>query len=485
MGGYLAYGSPHYRVTLTQGDKVYHPFVNLMDLNGAETDHLDFMGVLTNSFLTFSFEGEVKVTVTKLAGQITDAVVRPLSSGVEAKIVDSGNSIEFMLSEPNSKLSIELDDEWQSNSLLLFADPLETNVPAMFGEGVHYINVGEHHLNFADIQSNEVVYVAGGAWVFGETDGDHLLGTSTSSSLENIKVMGRGAFSGQSTTYVPKDSALISFCGQNVEIEGITVLSPPRLQVFQVNAPWYCDDAWAGTVGGAHVHNVKLMGWNFADGIIAGAKSHVHNVFTRLNDDNVKPMMSDTVFEDNVHWQGMNGWAIMISWCNYGEQSNITVRRSSVIHDDHTTLLNGEQRGYDFAVPTDDHGGRSNKPSQASIGSVQGGSGSLENVVIEDIVLENEVMRPFWFGIDKNQWASDGTGVFNGWKIKNIQIMQGAQNPSIVWGAEDENQVQNIQFEGLTLWGEAVSTFNDAAIEVHGHMQNVGWDIEKRHVEFV
>jgi len=481
MGGYLAYGSPHYRVTLTQGDKVYHPFVNLMDLNGAETDHLDFMGVLTNSFLTFSFEGEVKVTVTKLAGQITDAVVRPLSSGVEAKIVDSGNSIEFMLSEPNSKLSIELDDEWQSNSLLLFADPLETNVPAMFGEGVHYINVGEHHLNFADIQSNEVVYVAGGAWVFGETDGEHLLGTSRSSSLENIKVMGRGAFSGQSTTYVPKDSALISFCGQNVEIEGITVLSPPRLQVFQVNAPWYCDDAWAGTVGGAHVHNVKLMGWNFADGIIAGAKSHVHNVFTRLNDDNVKPMMSDTVFEDNVHWQGSNGWAIQVAWCNYGDQSNITVRRSTVIHDDHQ-----DDWGVKLEEDTEETvGAYSNVGSQASIGAVQGGPGSIENVLIEDIVLENQVMRPFFFGIMKNAWASEGTGALSGWKIKNIQIMQGSFEPSIVWGAEDENQVQDIQFEGLTLWGGAVSTFNDANLEVHGHMQNVGWDNEKRHLAFV
>jgi len=458
---FLPWASPHYQVTLSQGDKVYNPYVNLM--GAADRDPEEKQG-LTNSFVTFSFEGSVTVKVTRLNGEhIKNAVVRPLSSGVEPTIIDDF-TVEFKLSDQNLKLSIELDDDWQTNSLFIFGDQLETNVPAMFGKGVRYINVGEHYENHADIASNEVVYVAGGAWLYATTEGVAILGTSTSSNdLKNIKVMGRGVLDGKMTEDYGDGGALISFCGQDVEIEGITVVSPPQQQVFQVNAPWWCDDGWQGNVGGAHVHNVKLMGWNYADGIIAGAKSHVHNIFTRLNDDNVKPMMGDTVFENNVHWQGSNGWAIMIAWCNYYPQSNITVRRSTVIHDDH-----GDWQGDDAVEACDPCTG-----SQASIGAVQGGSGSLENVLIEDIVIETKVLRPFWFGIEKNYWANEGTGVLNNWKIKNIKVMQGSVENAVVWGAEDEDQVQSIHFEGLSINGNLVSTFQDAGLELHGHMQDV------------
>lgn len=475
---YYDYGSPYYQVTLTQGDAVYTPFVAFMDTSDRDPEEVRNQ-FFTNSFLTFSFEGEVTITVTRTDGEkIRSAVVRPLSVGALPEIIDD-NSIQFKLSnheQHSFKLSVELDDQSDTrkpaNSLLIFADPLETDVPAMFGDRVLYINVGEQQLNYPNITSNTMVYVAGGAWVFAATDGVAILGTSTSSSLENIKVSGRGVISGKLTDTINDNSALVSFCGQNIEIEGITVCEPPAVQVFQLNAPWYCDDGWQGNVGGAHVHNVKLMGWNFADGIIAGAKSHVHHVFTRLNDDNVKPMMSDSVYENNVHWQGGNGWAIMLAWCGYGAQSNITVRHSTVIHDDHQ---------YDYAVDGCDPCVN----SQATIGAVQGGSGSMDNILIEDIVMESKVMRPIWFGIQKNAWANEGTGVISNWKIKNVQIMEGFTLNPVVWGADDENQVQNISFQDLTLGGQEVSTFEDAQLELHGHMQSVQFDGMKYRVEVV
>lgn len=183
-------------------------------------------------------------------------------------------------------------------------------------------------------------------------------------------------------------------------------------------------------------------------------------------------MMGDSVYEDNVHWQGGNGWAIMLAWCGYGAQSNITVRRSTVIHDDHQ---------YDYAVDGCDPCVN----SQATIGAVQGGSGSMNDILIEDIVLESQVLRPFWFGIQKNAWAGEGSGVISNWKINNVQIMEGfTQNP-VVWGADDENQVTNIRFHDLTVGGQVVSTFEDAQLELHGHMQGVQFHSEKLHAELV
>jgi len=191
-----------------------------------------------------------------------------------------------------------------------------------------------------------------------------------------------------------------------------------------------------------------------------------------LNDDNVKPMMGDSVFENNVHWQGVNGWAIMLAWCGYGAQNNITVRHSTVIHDDHQ---------YDYAVAGCDPCVN----SQATIGAVQGGSGSMDGIVVEDIIVETKVMRPIWFGIQRNAWADEGTGVFSNWKIKNVQFLEGfVQNP-VVWGADDENQVSNVTFQEIKYGERKVSTFEDAQLELHGHMQNVRFDSSELRVEVV
>merc|ERR1712000_217278 len=102
-----------------------------------------------------------------------------------------------------------------------------------------------------------------------------------------------------------------------------------------INAPWYCSAGWSGTAIGASTHNVKVFGWKCADGVYSGRGSHVSHIFTKVNDDSVKPFEGNSLYEDLTIWQEQNGWAIMMSWLTEGTQSNITVRNAAVIHDGH------------------------------------------------------------------------------------------------------------------------------------------------------
>merc|ERR1719329_1187656 len=96
----------------------------------------------------------------------------------------------------------------------------------------------------------------------------------------NIQIKGRGVISGKMHSEYPY---LITLCGNDHLVEGITMMEAPQQSHLQINAPWYCDGGWTGIAGGGHVLNVKLLSWNFADGIYAGARSLVSDSFTKVN----------------------------------------------------------------------------------------------------------------------------------------------------------------------------------------------------------
>lgn len=229
---------------------------------------------------------------------------------------------------------------------------------------------------------------------------------------------------------------------------------------LQINAPWSCNGGWSGKAGGARIDNVKLIGWKFADGIYSGARSHVTNVFTKVNDDGVKPFESDTLYEKLTIWQQQNGWAIMLSWLSEGLQSNITVRDATVIHDGH---------GWDWSVDGCDPC----RPNQATIGAVHGGSSTIQNVLVENIILETKVWRPVWFGIDKSFWAQDGNGILKDWTIRNIQVQGGAEKDSEVLAGKKSDQIDGILFDGFNTESHFATSCQDAHIHVLGATKDV------------
>jgi len=366
-----------------------------------------------------------------------------------------------------------------THSLLIFADPLEVDMPPIHSNNSAsvYYGVGRHDVNL-QLTSNKDVYVAGGAFLFNKDPSQPVFYTSGSSSHSHISIRGRGVVSGKLSD---PGTYLMTLCGSYHEVNGITILDAQSQSHLQINAPWSCSAGWSGSAIGAKISNVKVMGWQYADGIYAGKGSHVSHIFTKVNDDGVKPFESDSLFEDLTIWQQTNGWAIMVSWITEGIQSNITVRNAAVIHDGHT---------YDYAVPGCDPC----YSNQASIGAVHGGSGTVKDVLLENIYLEDQVWRPLWFGIDKNQWASEGTGKLESWTIKNLNVYNGAYRDSQILGKKGddlensngmtgmgwrsslqskESRVSDIYFKDFQMEGTVARSLKDASIEVIGTTSNI------------
>ena len=102
--------------------------------------------------------------------------------------------------------------------------------------------------------------------------------------------------------------------------------------------------------------------------------------------------------------------------------------------------------------------------SQATIGADQGGSGKITNVRVEDITVETGVWRPFFLGVQKNNWGTSGTGLKT-WTFENIYF-SGSKTPSIILGGpNDSEQVDDIKFINLVQDGSPLTSWDPKYFE--------------------
>ena len=181
--------SDRYSLSVTQGGSTHNSFVYKTTSPGTDNAPPGH----TTSFSTFSFSGEIIVTVKRLdKKRITGCTIRPTKYGIIPTIDDS--TVTFTIDQPR-KLSIEFNEDLRNitiqgksypivqHAMLVFADSLETNVPdsndanvIYFGPGLH--NIGRHYR----IPNNKTCYVAGGAY---------LIGNILNDNSYNVKLIGR------------------------------------------------------------------------------------------------------------------------------------------------------------------------------------------------------------------------------------------------------------------------------------------------------
>jgi hypothetical protein len=115
------------------------------------------------AFAYFSFNGQVDVQII-CPGQIFNHDIRPLSKSVASSVYR--NEIRFTLREP-ANLSIEVNKNIK-RPLFLFANPLEKDVPKKNAPNVIFYDKGKIHTpGIVKVQSNQTVYIEGGAIVRG------------------------------------------------------------------------------------------------------------------------------------------------------------------------------------------------------------------------------------------------------------------------------------------------------------------------------
>ena len=159
----------------------------------------------------------VKVKVNK---EVTSAKVLPSSRGITPRI--NGREISFE-AVPGDRLTLEVNGD-EYHSLHIFTDLPEEEQIDPFDPNVIYYGPGDHYVSRIIVRSNQTLYIARGAVLYGEMYLNAQSGAcSPVISLigDNIKVRGRGIVDGSLCSTLT--THLLSVHGNNISIEGITL----------------------------------------------------------------------------------------------------------------------------------------------------------------------------------------------------------------------------------------------------------------------
>lgn len=414
-GNAFIYPSKEYKVELIQ-DKTYQPFVYTM--SAMHTTNVS----KTTGWVNFSFSGKVKVQVTKVNGNIEFCQILPKNKNVKVEI--KGNVLEFELSEPGHYSVEFLKGIVIDHPLLIFANPLETDVPSKndpntiyFGDGIH--EIGDKYV----IPSHKKVYISGGAYIKGQFYAEN---------GEDISVSGRGILSGENYPARTANHMLVFRNVNNVKLEGITIIHAPRYMI---------------SVSGqkTDINNVKMIGWWFStDGISAGENSVIENCFFKVNDDAIKLYSSHTIARKNVIWQMENGAPFMISWNGAKDFGNCQVIDNDIIRVEHSW----------------------DNENLAVICAVHGGKAHISNFLFEDLRIDNADWRVFHIITKPNRWGKWDTekGSISDMTFKNITYTGTQKIKSLIMGHDKNHLVSNFTFENLLFGNKKVKNLLEILI---------------------
>lgn len=404
--------SAQYKIEIQQDGKVYSTFVYQMNAMHVTNNSK------TTSWINFSFSGVVTVRITNLTQHQNDAVVLPSSKNIKATTNQA--ITEFTINQAGHYTVDYQKGIYIDHPLLIFANPLENEMPSPKDTNIVYFGPGFHDIGIGyEIKSNKTVYLHGDAYVKGQF---------VSKDSKNITIKGRGILSGETH---PAGSAnhMISFTdSKNITIEGITIIHAPRYKI---------------TLRGSHhtIKNVKMMGWWFStDGISAGDNTLIENCFFKVNDDAVKLYSQNTTVKNCVIWQLENGAPFMISWNMPRDYSNCNISNIDVVRVEH------EWDNENLAV----------------VCAIHGASAHISKMTFENINVENSNWRMFHLVTRPNRWASwhQSKGSISDLEFKNITQTDNPAIKSLIIGHDTHHPVYNIEFKNLSIGGEKVTEEN-------------------------
>lgn len=404
--------------------------------------------------VSFDFEGKVHMRVEITGAMaLTDVVVRPLS--YEIKPAVSGNTVEFDL-QYSANYTLEYNDgtvtDAADNALHIFANPIEENpvtadnVPA----NTIYIGPGVYSASAIPMASNQTLYLAGGAYVYGQVRAEN---------LENITIRGRGIISGE--IYDRKAAAEytlpieLRFC-KNVKIEGISILDPA---------------GWAVTL--YHSENIQIDNLKIitaranGDGIsVQSCKDvKVTGGFVRTFDDSLVVKNTDRGDTENITFDNVVVWTDLAQSMEVGFETNgavmkdITFKNITVLHNYHKAAMSIHN--------SDD--------------------AEITNVVYESITIEdgrmlgdnrNDGENDFLIDITiaySQEWSkSDERGKIDGVRFENIKVLELADSVACRingWGSQ--NNVQNVTVKGVEIEGEEIDGVEKLKLAYNTYVSDV------------
>jgi hypothetical protein len=216
------------------------------------------------SFTYFDIQGEAAIKIISKK-DIKTLDIRPREYLIKPTI--EGNAIAFKISKP-SQIIVEVNG--YHHALHIFANPVEIYNIDKQDPKVHYFGPGIHEAGVINLNSNETVFIDGGAIVHGVIN---------SENARNIKIIGRGILDASKIERGKAPNMITLNHVTNAYINGIILRDPHMWTVVPIN----CDSIM--------IDNIKLIGlWRYnADGIdiVNSNNVTIRNTFIRSFDDNI------------------------------------------------------------------------------------------------------------------------------------------------------------------------------------------------------
>ncbi len=367
------------------------------------------------SFANFDVKGPVSVRV-KSRRPLSQAVVRPAAAAAFTLVNE--RELTLRLDGPR-KLSLE--PEGRRGPLLLFANPIEPDLPKAGDPGVVYYGPGVHRAGLVTVTNGQTLVLAGGAVVKG----------AVVARGNQIRILGRGILDGSDYEWRKGPHGFtVGIYGTNIEVSGLTIRGSSHWTVVPVRS--------------RHVtlRNLKLCNSRVQndDGINPCNSQDVliTDCFIRSDDDCVAMKGLDfTAPNSNVERITVEN---CILWCDrariflLGHESraeymrDIVLRNLDIIHYTMTPFL--FEPGEDMR---------------------------LQKVLVEDVRLHGEGQGDFirLKPVVNMYMRKKVPGFVSDIRFRNIEISGRPGRYRVqLEGADPEHSVSNVAFEGLRILGK-------------------------------
>jgi hypothetical protein len=393
------------------------------------------------SLASFDMGNEaVELSIT-YSEAINDVKFLPSSLGITSKI--EGNKVFFTVKEP-SKLTIEFNGDWHE-SLHVFANPMETNIPDPKDPNVLYFGPGLHEVTHVKIPSNTTVYIAGGAYIKAVVDPkEEKIENMISQNLtpptffmegENITIRGRGIIDQAAIPKKKRRYTIFAQHSKNIKLEGFTILDTSHWTI-----PLQASD-------NIHVYNVKILGW-------------------RGNSDGVDISNSRDVLVENCFMRTLDDAVVVKSFKGKGEVKNIHARKCVVWNElAHALSIGAEIQENVTNVLFEDCDVIHDKGRETALRVYHCDDAVISDVTFQNIRIE-EARRLISCWIGKTRWTE----------------------------SEERGNVRNVIFKDITATSAPIDStltgFQDGTdwkpyiIKDHASMRLIGFD-EKHTIEGV
>ncbi|MBN2504770.1 MAG: discoidin domain-containing protein [Bacilli bacterium] len=399
----------------------------------------------------FDFQGSITVSiVVNNVAEVTSAKVTPAAYGITPTITD-GDTITFTLDYPTS-YTVEYNDDYH-NAIHLFTNTIEdeTYDPENLPEDVIYIGPGVYKADNIPVTSNQTLYIAGGAVVYGKI---------RTENMENITIKGRGIIDG---SIYPRNQAseytipIELRRSNNILIDGITFLNPAGWCI----AVYFSEDIMIQNV---HIVTARANG----DGISIQSSNDilVRDSFLRTWDDALVVKNYDLGTTNNVRFENIVIWtdlaqSMEIGYETYGvSMSNIVFEDITVLHNFHKPVM---------SIHNSD---------QAAITNVV-----FRNITVEDaqMIGDNATVNTDDFLIEifiryHQVWSksADVRGSINGVTIENVKVLSGKpDNISLIHGYDTTHNTQNITIRDVEIYDNLVYDAEDLSLTTNEFVSNL------------